>query len=58
MKQRSKSKKGDPNLPYYIVIGVFIVVCVGAVLYMLFNPKQTFINKQVIDADEFLVHNS
>ena len=45
-------------MPYYIVIGVFVVVCVGAVLYMLLNPKTSFINKQVIDHDEFLVHNS
>lgn len=45
-------------MPYYIVIGVFVVICVGAVLYMILNPKQSFINKQVIDHDEFLVHNS
>lgn len=58
MKNRSKGKKGDPNMPYYIVIGVFVVICVGAVLYMILNPKQSFINKPVIDHDEFLVHNS
>lgn len=45
-------------MPYYIVIGVFVTVCVVSVLYMLLNPKQSFINKQVIDHDEFLVHNS
>jgi len=45
-------------MPYYIVIGVFVVICVGAVLYMILNPKQSFINKLVIDHDEFLVHNS
>ena len=45
-------------MPYYIVIGVFVVVCVGAVLYMLLNPKKSFIDKQVIDHDEFLVFNS
>jgi hypothetical protein len=45
MNQRSKGKKGDPNMPYYIVIGVFVFICVACVLYMLLNPKQNFINK-------------
>ena len=45
-------------MPYYIVIGVFVFICVASVLYMLLNPKQNFNNKQVIDHDEFLVHNS
>lgn len=43
---------------YYLVIGIFVAVCVGAVGYKIFNPKESFIDKKVIDHDEFLVHNS
>lgn len=45
-------------MQYYYVIGGFIFVCVAVILYSFLNPKQSFINKPVIDHDEFLVHNS
>ncbi len=58
MQKRSTKNKGDTKWQYYYVIGGFVFVCVVVVLYSLLNPKQSFINKPVIDHDEFLVHNS
>jgi len=59
MLKRSRKKSSDPNLPYYLVIGGFVVVMVTVIVYTVFiNPKENFLEKSVIDHDEFLVHNS
>ena len=42
---------------YYVVIGGFVAVCVGAVLYVLLNPKKSFASMPVIDDSAILVHN-
>jgi len=42
---------------YYVVIGVFVAICVGATLYVLLNPKKSFSAMQVIDESAILVHN-
>jgi hypothetical protein len=39
------------------VIGVFVGVCVLAVLYVLLNPKKSFAQMPVIDDTAILVHN-
>lgn len=45
-----RSKKQDSTMmQYYVVIGGFVAICVGAVLYVLLNPKQSFGQMQVID---------
>jgi cathepsin B len=59
MLKRSKKNVSDPNMQYYLVIGGFAVVMVAIVVYTVFiNPKESFLNKQIIDHDEFIVHNS
>ena len=59
MIKRSKKKQSDPNLQYYLVIGGFVVIMVAIIVYTVFiNPKESFLLKQIIDHDEFLVHNS
>jgi len=58
MQKRSSKGKGDPHRPYYIVIAVFVITCAVVIIYQFVNPKKSFIDKQVIDHDEFLVHNS
>ena len=44
-------------MQYYLVIGAFVVICVGAVLYVLLNPKKSFAQMPVIDESQILVHN-
>jgi hypothetical protein len=51
-------KGGSQATQYYIVIGGFVLVCAAAVIYNVLNPKEMFLEKQVIDHDEFIVHNS
>jgi len=53
-----RSKRADNNMTqYYVVIGVFVAVCVVAVLYVLLNPKKSFAQMTVIDDSAILVHN-
>lgn len=53
-----RSKKQQTGMSeYYMVIGAFVVVCVGAVLYVLLNPKKSFSAMPVIDESQILVHN-
>jgi len=40
-----------------VVIGVFVAICVGAVIYVLLNPKKSFASMPVIDEAQMLVHN-
>lgn len=42
---------------YYIVIGVFLVVCLAAVFYVLMNPKKNSSQIPVIDDAQIMVHN-
>jgi hypothetical protein len=56
MLKRSK-KEGGQMQQYYIVIGVFVAVCVLSVLYVLLNPKKSFAQMPVIDETAILVHN-
>ena len=59
MLKRSKKNNYDPNFQYYLVIGGFVVVMAAVIIYTVFiNPKESFLYKQIIDRDEFLVHNS
>lgn len=57
MFKRGKKNTGDPNMPYYLVVGGFAVLMVVIVLYMVLNPKESILNKKVIDHNEFLVQN-
>lgn len=57
MYKRGKKKGGDPNMGYYIVIGGFVVVMGLVIIYMFLNPKESVLNRQVIDNDEILVEN-
>ena len=41
-------------LQYYLVIGAFVVICVGAVLYVMLNPKKSFAQMPVIDESQNL----
>ena len=53
-----RSKKQDSVMTqYYLVIGVFVAICVGAVIYVLLNPKKSFASMPVIDEAQMLVHN-
>jgi hypothetical protein len=56
MLKRSK-KQDNTMMQYYLVIGAFVVICVGAVLYVLLNPKKSFAQMPVIDESQILVHN-
>lgn len=59
MIKRSKKNTSDPNMPYYLVIGGFVVIMATVIIYTVFiNPKESFLKKQIIDDDEFLIHNS
>ena len=58
MYKRGKKKKSDPHFQYYVVIAVFVVVMVAVVVWVYLNPKESLLDKQVIDSDEFLVQNS
>ena len=51
---RNKKKQVDNSGQYYIVIVGFVVICVAAVLYMVFNPKESFGDKLVVDEYEFV----
>jgi len=42
---------------YYGVIGFFCLVCVGAILFTIFNPKTKFTEMQIIDQSQILIHN-
>lgn len=42
---------------YYMVIGGFTFVCLGAGIYTLLNPQQSFADMQIIDETSILVHN-
>jgi len=42
---------------YYMVFAFFIACMIGALLYTLLNPKQSFATTQVIDESSILVHN-
>ena len=55
-----RNKKGgmDENTKYTIAIGGFVVVMLVIVLYMVLNPKESILNRQVNDINEFLVHNN
>ena len=57
MNKRSR-KAQDNTMTYYIVIGGFIAICVIAVGYQVMYPKEIFMDKMVIDHNEFIVHNS
>lgn len=57
MYKRGKKGTGDPNTPYYVVIGLFVVCMLVVVIYMLLNPKESLLNKQVIDENEIMVQN-
>lgn len=56
MYKRAK-KRSDPNMSYYIVIGGFCLCMFVVVIYMFLNPKESLLTRQVIDQNEFLVHN-
>ena len=45
-------------MTYYIVIGGFVAICVIAIGYQILYPKEIFMDKKVIDHNEFIVHNS
>ena len=54
----TRSKKKDSTMTqYYVVIGGFVAICIGAVLYVLLNPKKSFASMPVIDDSAILVHN-
>jgi hypothetical protein len=57
MLRRSKKSATDPNIKYYITIGLFVVIMLVVVFYLQ-NPRQSLLTKPVIDYDDFLVHNS
>ena len=57
MLRRSKKSQTDPNIKYYVIIGLFVVIMLVVVFYLQ-NPKQSLLTKPVIDHDEFIVHNS
>ena len=53
-----RGRKQDNQMQqYYLVIGVFVAVCVVSVLYVLLNPKQSFASMPVIDDSAIMVHN-
>jgi hypothetical protein len=57
MFRRGKKGVSDPNTQYYIVIGGFVAVMAAVGVYMFMNPKESLLNRQVIDSDELLVQN-
>jgi hypothetical protein len=57
MYKRGKKNTGNPNMPYYLTVGGFIVLMVVIVLYMVINPKESILGKKVVDHNEFLVQN-
>lgn len=57
MYKRGKKAAGDPNTQYYLVIGLFVVCMLVVVIYMFLNPKESLLNKQVIDENEIMVAN-
>lgn len=50
-------KENNPMMPYYIVTGVFTVICIAAILVTFVTPKQNIADKEIIDASEMFVHN-
>ena len=56
-RSREKQAKQDNMQQYYIVIGVFVGVCVLAAIYTFLNPQQSFSQMPVIDESSILVHN-
>jgi preprotein translocase subunit SecG len=53
-----RSRKETKSMTeYYIVIGAFVAICIGAIIYVLLNPKKSFSQMQVIDESQILVHN-
>ena len=56
MYNRSR-KETNQMMPYYVVIGIFCVICVVAVLVTVLSPKQKFADKEIIDESEMFIHN-
>jgi len=56
MLRRSK-KTTDVKKQYIFVVGFFVVVCVVAVLYTIFNPKPKLSQMPVLDDSQIMVHN-
>lgn len=44
-------------MPYYIVIGFFCLICFVAIIVTVFQPKQKFADKEIIDESEMFIHN-
>jgi cathepsin B len=58
MLRRNKKGGMDEGTKYTIAIGGFVVVMLVVVLYMVLNPKESILNRQVNDVNEFMVHNN
>lgn len=57
MYKRSRESKKDIMSQYYYVIYAFVGICVIAIGFSIFNPKQKFSEILVIDDAAMLVHN-
>lgn len=57
MYNRSRKTKVDDKSGHYAVIAGFCVICLLAIFFTLYNPKQKFAEMQIIDESQILVHN-
>jgi len=57
-KRRSSKTGGNDRMGYYIVIGIFVAVCVGSIFFILLNPKRALSEISVVEDDKIIVHNS
>ena len=54
----NRSRKESSHMTqYYYVIGFFCLICLLSVVITLWNPKQNFSDKDVIDQQDILIHN-